>query len=623
MIDPKMPPVEEPESNDQAQGPESENDEEASGVMHGIAWILLAPNIFLKELLHGFGFYLAIFLVALSLGQYLPKAIELISFPHELRYGEAVVVDQVRRVSEDPGLYPPIGAEPWLFDQYAPGYPVLVSLFQPVFDSPYEAGRWISLLFTILAAIFLALWVKSTGDISLDRSKKIAEEKRGKYLPRTAALMAIAGVFSLLEFIQFGYLMRIDAMALGLTVAGAWLTLGVAPRWRWLGAACFFLAVYTRQTMLAIILLTYAELYLREGKVAIRWGFGLLFVGLLFFAGLNLFTDGGFYRHAVASNLFPMNWEYGIKKYLGSFPQWKTPVFLAMYMALFLHLRAVPRYRAMAWTLLTGMISLTLPVFWSSFSSGTITEDDLGFLLGAHGVLVFTSLALVILRPSTAGAFDGVRSLAILGFTLLIARDGSDLNYLFEPTLLMLLIPLQYILRQEGERDWFKGTILSLVILQVLVGVYRSGKITEFNPERLEEMAERTRVTKRLEEFEGPILSEEPWVLVESGRPLVIEPYTARQMYESDVWVANDLRKAIEEGKYPAVIRSKQRVYAGIDPNTGRPYFGPWTYNSVRSFPRKIQDILDRHYVALERSEFVEKITDYYLEGRQIWVPRR
>ena len=125
---------------------------------------------------------------------------------------------------------------------------------------------------------------------------------------------------------------------------------------------------------------------------------------------------------------------------------------------------------------------------------------------------MFTSLALVILRPSTEGAFDGVRSLAILGFTLLIARDGSDLNYLFEPTLLMLLIPLQYILRQEGERDWFKGTILSLVILQVLVGVYRSGKITEFNPERLEEMAERTRVTKRLEEFEGPILSEEPWV---------------------------------------------------------------------------------------------------------------
>ncbi|MGB1662024.1 MAG: hypothetical protein ACPHJW_07775, partial [Planctomycetota bacterium] len=69
MIDPKMPPEDEPQMNDQAQGPESENDEEASGVLYGFAWILLAPIIFLKELLHGFGFYLAIFLVALSLGQ--------------------------------------------------------------------------------------------------------------------------------------------------------------------------------------------------------------------------------------------------------------------------------------------------------------------------------------------------------------------------------------------------------------------------------------------------------------------------------------------------------------------------------------------------------------------------
>ena len=417
MIDPKMPPEDEPQSNDEAQGSESENDEEVSGVLHGIAWIMLAPIIFLKELLHGFGFYLAIFLVALSLGQYLPKAVELISFPHELRYGEAVVVDQVRRVSEEPGLYPPIGAEPWLFDQYAPGYPVLVSLFQENFDSPYEAGRWISLLFTLLAAIFLGLWVKSTGDDSLDQPKKATEEQVGGHLPRTVALMAIAGVFSLLEFIQFGYLMRIDAMALGLTVTGAWLTLGTSPRWRWLGATCFFLAVYTRQTMLAIILLTYAELYLREGKVAIRWGSGLLAAGLLFFVGLNISTDGGFYRHAVASNLFPMNWEYGIKKYLGSFPQWKTPIFLAMYMTLFLHLRAVPRLRALAWTLLTGMVTLTLPIFWSSFRSGTITENDLGFLLGAHGVLLFTSLALIVLRPSREGAFDGFRSLVILAFT--------------------------------------------------------------------------------------------------------------------------------------------------------------------------------------------------------------
>ena len=617
MIDPENPPDEETE--------ESEDDEIPGirgKIISGLAWILFVPIYLLVNLLDKFGFYLAIFLIALSFGQYLPKAIDLITFPHELRYGEAVVADQVRRVSEEPGLYPPIGAEPWLFDQYAPGYPALVSLFQPLFDSPYEGGRWISLFFTLLAAIFLGLWVKSSGE-SFGKVLDSEEQNDPKLLARTASLLAVAGVFSLLEFIQFGFLMRIDAMALGLTLAGAWLTLGGSPRWRWLGALCFFCAVYTRQTMMAILILTYAELYLREGKIATRWGLSLLAAGLLFFVGLNWASSGGFYQHAVASNLFPMNWEYGVKKYFGSFPQWKTPVFLALFMALFMHFWKVPRYRALAWTLLGAVATLTIPVFWSSLTSGKIDNNDLGFMLGAHGVLIFTSLALVILRPSREGAFDGWRSLTILGFTLLIARDGSDLNYLFEPTLLMLLIPLQSVVRHGANHSWGSATILLFVVLQIVLGVYRSGTITEFNPERLEEMSERTRVIKKLESFEGPILSEEPWVLVESGRPLVIEPYTARQMYESDVWTANDLRKAIEGGRYPAVIRSKQRVYAGIDPNTGRPYFGPWTFNSVRSFPRKIQDILDRHYVALEGSEFIEKITDYYLEGRQIWVPRK
>ncbi len=605
---------------DEKAGEESEEEGDV-GFTSILAAILLAPVVFLRELHCRFGFYLAIFLVALSLGQFLPKAIQLVTFPHELRYGEAVVVDQVRRVSEDPGLYPAIGSEPWLFDQYAPGYPVAVSLVQPLFDSPYEAGRWISLFFTLLAALFLALWVRSSGD-SWDGDEQVDSAKDLGMRTRNASLLAFAAMFSLLEFIQFGYLMRIDAMALGLTMAGAWLTLGTAPRWRWLGAVCFFLAVYTRQTMLAILILTYAELYLREGKVAIRWGLGLLVAGLVFFVGLNVVTDGGFYRHAIASNLFPMNWEYGVKKYMGSFPQWKTPVFLALFMTLFLHLWNRPPFRAVAWTLLVALLSLLIPPFWSSLSTGTIGTWDLRFLLGAHGVLIFTSLFLVIMRPSREGAFDGWRSLTIIIFSLLIARDGSDLNYLFEPTVLMLLIPLQFVVRHGGRRIWFTGLILLLLVLQVLLGVYRSGMITEFQPDRLEEMAERTRVLNKLEPFEGPILSEEPWVMVESGRPLVIEPYTARQMYESDVWPAVDLRKSIEEGRYPAVIRSKHRIYGGIDPNTGKPYFGPWTYNNVRSFPRKIQDILDRHYKALEKSEFIEKVTDYYLEGRQIWVPR-
>jgi hypothetical protein len=158
---------------------------------------------------------------------------------------------------------------------------------------------------------------------------------------------------------------------------------------------------------------------------------------------------------------------------------------------------------------------------------------------------------------------------------------------------------------------------------QISVCVYQNTGQKEFPDDRIQEISERTRVLKNLEAFGDPILSEEPWVLVESGRPLVIEPYTARQMYEKDLWQAEELRKAIMEHRFPAVIRSKQRVSAGIDPITKSPYFGPWTFNNVRSFPPKIQSLLDKHYKMVKGSEFIEKVTDLYLVGRQVWIPRK
>ena len=129
MIDPENPPDEEAEES---------QDDEIPGIrgkiISGLAWILFVPIYLLVNLLDKFGFYLAIFLIALSFGQYLPKAIDLITFPHELRYGEAVVADQVRRVSEEPGLYPANGSEKRLINQNEQGKQALLRLFQHLFE---------------------------------------------------------------------------------------------------------------------------------------------------------------------------------------------------------------------------------------------------------------------------------------------------------------------------------------------------------------------------------------------------------------------------------------------------------------------------------------------------------
>ncbi|NCF99541.1 MAG: hypothetical protein GWP39_08540, partial [Planctomycetia bacterium] len=61
--------------------------------------VIIAPLVVLRESSCMPGFYFSLILISLSVGQYLPRAIEFASFPHELRYGEAVVMDQARRVS--------------------------------------------------------------------------------------------------------------------------------------------------------------------------------------------------------------------------------------------------------------------------------------------------------------------------------------------------------------------------------------------------------------------------------------------------------------------------------------------------------------------------------------------
>ncbi len=57
--------------------------------------------------------YVAVLLASISVAQLLFLGGPLIGFEHELRFGEAIVLDQARRVTEDPGLYPSSFLQPF------------------------------------------------------------------------------------------------------------------------------------------------------------------------------------------------------------------------------------------------------------------------------------------------------------------------------------------------------------------------------------------------------------------------------------------------------------------------------------------------------------------------------
>ncbi|MGE4619638.1 MAG: glycosyltransferase family 39 protein [Planctomycetota bacterium] len=543
--------------------------------------------------------YVAVLLVSISVAQLLLLGGPLIGFEHELRFGEAIVLDQARRVTEDPGLYPELGKEPWLLDQYAPFYPWLARILTEFSTTPYGGGRTLSLLATLVSATMLALIVQRFSGTAI-------------------GLICAAAMLSMLEFLEFGFLMRVDSLALAFAMIGCWCTLQEGHRKRIFGAVAFFFAVYTRQTMLALLLVSYGELFLREGRQALRWPAGLLVAGLAFYGGLSAMTGGMFHEHAVRSNLFPFAWDQGIQKAFGSFIPWKIPWFLATFLAL----APAPGNSGLSrwrWAPMILAFLLVIPPL-RAWQQGALGRPDLDPLLLGHGLLALSAVA-ALLRRDLFDRVNGIRILLALISTSLIARIGSDLNYLFEAGVLTLLVCGTSIGRVSTRRAM---VITILLVIQVLFGIYQCRGISVFQPDRLEEIQYRQEVIDNLVRYPDPILSEEPWALAQSSRPLQIEPYTARQMYESGMWDGKELVAAIEQQKFSAILRAKQRYWAGYDTTANgqkRVYFGPWTFNGVRSFPAKIQEAIEKNYRAVSGTSMVERVTSKYLEGREIWEP--
>lgn len=562
--------------------------------------------------------YLAVLLASLAASQFLIRSASLVGFPHEIRYGEAIVLDQARRVTAEPGLYPEIGKEPWLLDQYAPVYLHLARWSGELFSSPYGGGRALSLLSTLASATFLTLLVTRRSGLS-------------------AGLLCGATMLTMLEFLRFGFLMRVDPLSLAFAMAGVWCSTQKSNPMRFIGAAAFFLAVYTRQTMVALLLVTYLQMWREEGKSALRWPVGLLGAGLLCYAILNASTGGLFHQHAVMSNLFRFEWEEGLKKAFGTFMPWRVPLLIAVFLALIPSTRGGTKEgkgtgvvdRRIGFVAMGLALCCTIPAIQQSLGSTTRPfHEVLTWVFRGHLVL-FAYGILVTIRTGGDAQQGGMRILMALASIPLIGRLGSDLNYLFEAGILMLLICGDAI----GRAGKIQGQVIALLLsVQVVGGFFLSGQQLEFQPDRLDEMQERHRIIDRLEEFPDPILSEEPWALAETGRPLALGPYTARQMYEIGMWDGEDLIEALDAQKFTAIVRAQQRVAAGYERKDGQilideadglpvPYFGPWTFNEVRSLPPKIQKAIDRNYQRVPRSVMVERVTKYFLEGREIWQP--
>lgn len=239
-------------------------------------------------------FTIALILLAVQLGAalilYAQNAAAAIQFPYPLEYGEGPVLDQVMRIARLQNIYrSDFAAPPYTVTNAPPLFMLLQAPFAWAVGPAFWYGRVISLISTILAALFLGLTVYRLS------GNAIAALISGILLPAFPFVL----YWSVLD--------RVDMLALALSLAGLYAVVRWPDSRRGLALAVilFAAAVYTRQTYWLVgpgAALAWL-LQEKQTRLALWFALGLAGICLALFLLLNLATGGGFYQNIVTASV--------------------------------------------------------------------------------------------------------------------------------------------------------------------------------------------------------------------------------------------------------------------------------------------------------------------------------
>jgi len=225
----------------------------------------------------------------------------LISYPHQLDYGEGPLVNHAIRLAGGEMIYQPdLDTPPYTVTNYPPLYILIIAAGRLLFPSapPFLFGRLISFISTWAAAMAIgAIIHKDTN--------------------QWKASLAGALIFGCIPFVFYwSALLRIDMLALALSLWGLYLVVSKPDSVTHLIFAAILLlaAIYTRQSYgLAAPLAAFVHLLTKDWRKAFFFAFGLGSAGLLIFLIANLVSDGGFYLHIIIANQNQFSLERGVE----------------------------------------------------------------------------------------------------------------------------------------------------------------------------------------------------------------------------------------------------------------------------------------------------------------------
>lgn len=425
-----------------------------------------------------------------------------IFYPYELDYGEGIVWFQTRLLLAGEA-FGPIDRFPAIVFHYTPLFHALSGLGERVGLDGLGAGRALSLLSTAAMAILIGAIVRH-----------VAARDGGN--GRTATIAAsVAGLSLLVAFPVkvWAPLMRVDMLAFALSLGGLWCGLLALrrPGFVHLAALLFVLALFTRQTLIAAPAAMFLVLLASRLATALRGLATATLLGLATLAALTLASGGGFIRHVFL---------YNVNRLAPDRLEWIGQIAASHFLLI-----------------ITAMIGL----------AGQ-TPAIRRFIRARHGASPGDAAAAML------AAYLALSTLSIL----LVLKSGSGVNYFIEWIAVLAIFAGLAVGRAlapaEPARAIHQLPLIALAVQAAILPVrpYAKASFEERRPGL-------DRLTERIRQANGPVISDDMVLLMRANRPVLWEPAIFAELGATGAWDEQAFVRMIDEQRFAMFVTVQER----------------------------------------------------------------
>jgi hypothetical protein len=453
---------------------------------------------------------------------FLSNSVASLTYPFGIDFGEGIVWQQALLMF-GPDAYGPINIFPSIVFHYPPVYHVTtLSLSALTGWDMLFTGRAISISSTLLILLLICLIVM--------RGSAPNTPLKFRLLAGTAAGLT---TLSFIPIYVWSPLMRVDMMALLLTLIGFWFGLKSydRPNLIYVASLFFVAAVFAKQTTISAPIATFGLMIWLKPRLALKGVSTCIISGLITLGALNYITDGGFFKHIFFYNINVFDLE---RLFMGS-------KMIAIHGLLLIIVFIVIR------TTLGNMYSLFRGLKGADrIRAITANQTAITFFSVLLYLLITTPMLLLFAKEGSAGNYFiewFIASALLIGFGLLDSTYIlSGMNY--------PLINLDLKIRALGV-----PLIIASYIFTLNLNIPSSYNLTSnsSNAEELKQLSSLIRESKK------PVISDDMVIILRNGKRVVWESAIFAQLEKTGAWNAIPFERKIRNSEFSMFITEGNR----------------------------------------------------------------